>query len=99
MDGGRVRVDFNHPLAGKVIEYDLEVISQINDSVEKVKSIVRYFTAIIIENIKVILTGKEVEINIVKHDINRKAKEGMADAIIKWVKDVEKVKFVDIFGK
>lgn len=36
VSGGRVIVDFNHPLAGKDIEYDLEIVSVIEDPKEKI---------------------------------------------------------------
>ncbi|PSP78441.1 peptidylprolyl isomerase [Halobacteriales archaeon QS_1_68_20] len=37
--GGRARVDFNHPLAGEDIEYEYEVLDQIEDRVEKAQSL------------------------------------------------------------
>ena len=38
VSGGRVRVDFNHELAGKNLEYDIKVIKVIDDDVEKSKA-------------------------------------------------------------
>lgn len=40
VDGGRVRVDFNHTLAGKDIIYDVEIIEKIEDDVEKIKGLI-----------------------------------------------------------
>ena len=37
--GGRVLVDFNHPLAGKKVKYIIELIDVITDPVQKVESI------------------------------------------------------------
>ena len=37
VESGRVLVDFNHPLAGKEVEYDLKVRKIINDLKEKTK--------------------------------------------------------------
>ena len=39
VSGGRVYVDFNHPLAGKNIIYELTIHKKVNDPLEKVKSI------------------------------------------------------------
>ncbi len=39
VSGGRVIVDFNHPLAGKEVVYDLNIKKKIEDTEEKVKSI------------------------------------------------------------
>jgi len=37
--GGRARVDFNHPLAGEDIEYDYEILSEVDDREEQAKGI------------------------------------------------------------
>ena len=39
VSGGRVMVDFNNPLAGKNISYDIQILKKIEDIKEKVKSI------------------------------------------------------------
>ncbi|MFB6116211.1 MAG: peptidylprolyl isomerase [Candidatus Nanosalina sp.] len=39
---GRVRVDFNHPLSGKDLVYEVEVLEKIEDDEEKAKQIFRY---------------------------------------------------------
>ncbi len=39
VSGGRTTVDFNHPLAGKVIEYDVEVDGIVTDKAEQVKGL------------------------------------------------------------
>jgi FKBP-type peptidyl-prolyl cis-trans isomerase SlyD len=38
--GGRARVDFNHPLAGEDIEYEYEVLEEVEDKVEKAKGLI-----------------------------------------------------------
>ncbi|WP_302080853.1 FKBP-type peptidyl-prolyl cis-trans isomerase [Salinibaculum rarum] len=38
--GGRARVDFNHPLAGEDIEYEYEVIEEVEDREEKAQGII-----------------------------------------------------------
>ena len=37
--GGRARVDFNHPLAGEDIEYDYEVVGEVEDQLEQARSL------------------------------------------------------------
>jgi len=41
--GGRARVDFNHPLAGEAIEYDWEVLEEVDDREEKASSLIEVF--------------------------------------------------------
>ena len=44
--GGRVLVDFNHPLAGKELVYDLKVIKKIEDTGDKLVALLKYGMAI-----------------------------------------------------
>ncbi|MFB6171789.1 MAG: peptidylprolyl isomerase, partial [Haloarculaceae archaeon] len=37
--GGRARVDFNHPLAGEDIEYEFEVLEEVEDTLEKARGL------------------------------------------------------------
>ncbi len=90
-DGGRVKIDFNHPLAGKILQYEIEVKGVVTDKTEKIKSIVKYFTGKEME----VRVGKEVEIEAVV-DMQRRLKEIIAGVISKWV-GIDTVKFVDIF--
>lgn len=39
---GRVKVDFNHPLAGRDLEYDIEILEQVEDTEERVKAVVDF---------------------------------------------------------
>lgn len=41
VSGGRVVVDFNHPLAGKDLQYDVELIGEVTDKRRKVDSILK----------------------------------------------------------
>ncbi len=40
VSSGRVRVDFNHPYAGKTVIYEVEVVEKIEDPIEKVKGLI-----------------------------------------------------------
>jgi FKBP-type peptidyl-prolyl cis-trans isomerases 2 len=41
-ESGRVRIDFNHPLAGQELEYDVEVVKKVEDNEEKAEYIFSY---------------------------------------------------------
>ncbi|QLH78886.1 peptidylprolyl isomerase [Halosimplex rubrum] len=41
--GGRARVDFNHPLAGEDIEYDWEVLSEVEDREQRASALLDVF--------------------------------------------------------
>ncbi|WP_225807111.1 MULTISPECIES: peptidylprolyl isomerase [Thermococcus] len=40
VSSGRVRVDFNHPYAGKTVIYEVEILEKIDDPIEKVKALI-----------------------------------------------------------
>jgi len=97
VDGGRIKVDFNHPLAGKTLEYDIEILEAVENVDEKIKSAFSYFTAM--DEIEVKTKGKEAEILVKKDvDIVRPVKKMIAETIIKWC-GVEKVKISEVFEK
>jgi FKBP-type peptidyl-prolyl cis-trans isomerase SlyD len=39
VSGGRVRIDFNHELAGKTLEYELKIEEKIADEKDKIKAL------------------------------------------------------------
>ncbi len=41
VSGGRVLVDFNHPLAGKTIVYKVKVVRHVSDDVEKIRLLLK----------------------------------------------------------
>lgn len=43
ISGGRVRVDFNHPLAGKEVHYWVKIVSAIEKTDEKIKELIASF--------------------------------------------------------
>ncbi|MDP2628518.1 MAG: peptidylprolyl isomerase [Nanoarchaeota archaeon] len=44
VSGGRVIVDFNHPLAGKTVVYEVKVLKKVEDINEKTKALIEFFT-------------------------------------------------------
>jgi len=100
IDGGRVRVDFNHPLAGKTLEYEVEVVGEVKENVDRVKAVIFFFVGIEKEDIEVRLPEKEVEIKFrKKYDLHSQTKGLIANAIIKWIAGAETVKFMDVYKK
>ncbi len=94
---GRVRVDFNHPLAGKVLVYDLEVKEKIEKPEEKIKGLVNFYSKIEAEKVSVALAGKDAEIT-VPPVIHPAYKKRIADEIRKFL-GFERTKFVEVFEK
>ncbi len=110
ISGGRVRVDFNHELAGKTLEYEVEVKEVTTDDVEKVKSMIKLHypnpnldvskTEITFEDGKVVISMDEVAKfdNQPYMDITF-ARFRISRDIWENIEGVEKVEFTDVFEK
>lgn len=94
VNSGRVRVDFNHPLAGKILVYELEIKEKIEKDSEKIRAICEYYDCEV-EGIEI--KEKIAEI-LVKNDINGKTKDLITHDIFDHM-DLNKVKFSQIFEK
>ncbi len=95
---GRVTVDFNHPLAGKVLVFDLEVKKKMDLLDEKIKGIFEFYARQPADKVVVKVSGTEVELDappMAMHPVFRKK---IADDIMKWL-DLTKVKFAEVFEK
>lgn len=109
VNGGRVKVDFNHELAGKDLVYDIEVIDIIDDDEDKIKSLIELHYPspnMNIDNTKIEIDGDTV--NITLDEITKFDQKSYMDITFARFKisqdiwenmDFEKVNFVDSFEK
>ena len=110
VNGGRVKVDFNHPLAGKDLVYDIEVTEIIEDAEEKIKSMIELHYAN--PNVDIEKTEISIEDGIVNIQLDEMAKFDqqsymditfarfrIAKDIWENIEEVNKVNFVDSFEK
>jgi FKBP-type peptidyl-prolyl cis-trans isomerase 2 len=98
VSGGRVEVDFNHPLAGKTLVYEVEIKGKIVDTEEKIRAIFEIYSVNEKDKIhSTVISDKEVDITIPPL-INSLYKKKIADDIMN-VMGFEKVKFSEVFEK
>jgi FKBP-type peptidyl-prolyl cis-trans isomerase 2 len=97
VSGGRVRVDFNNPLAGKTLIYDIEIKEKIEKVENKIKALFEIYRTSDKDKINVNVKEKEIEIEIPPM-INSLFKKKIADDIMN-ILNFEKVKFVEVFKK
>jgi len=100
VSGGRVRVDFNHELAGKSLEYKIKIEKVLKEKKEQVQALLeKYFPKA--KEPEIEFKEKEVEIKL-------KGKEALeafqlrpifSSIVIEHVQGIEKVKFIDEFEK
>jgi FKBP-type peptidyl-prolyl cis-trans isomerase 2 len=94
LSGGRIRVDFNHPLAGKTIEYEVEIKSLITDLKDKIDAILNFYLKLKEGDLTITIDREIVEINI-KVEVSKFVEKTIADTIKKWISEIKKVRFVD----
>jgi len=85
VSGGRVRIDYNHPLAGKELSYDVEVVEEIKTPKERVESLLDYYripAQVSVANKKATITIDE------KHSFVEKL---VAETLKKWCDGVDSV--------
>ncbi|MBI2578543.1 MAG: peptidylprolyl isomerase [Candidatus Aenigmarchaeota archaeon] len=93
--GGRVRVDFNNPLSGKILRYDLEIMGKIENDDEKVKAIGEFFG---VDDLRAKF-GEEMELQ-TKYKLPLEIKERIIYLVMKFVDTKAKaVKFVEVFER
>ena len=99
INSGRVRVDFNHPLAGKVLIYEIEIKRQITDMKEKIYAILKYFSNLDESLANVKLEDGTAEIEVKGFQISGRIKENIIRTVFQWIEDINKVKFSEVYEK
>jgi FKBP-type peptidyl-prolyl cis-trans isomerase 2 len=110
VSGGRVRVDFNHELAGKNLVYDIKVVKVIDDDIDKIKSMIElHYSAPNLDSDKHDIKIVDGVVKIAMDEMAKFDKKPYMDITFArfriardiWenMENVEKVEFVDVFEK
>jgi len=99
---GRVQVDFNPPLAGKTLVYELVVKKTIVEREEKVRALLhRRIPNVDLEKFKLTIGETDVSIEIPEEATYLEgveaAKKGLATEIQNFLPNIEKVVFTEVF--
>lgn len=94
VSGGRVRIDFNNPLAGKKLIYELRIRRKIESKRNQIEAILRFFDV----KANIMLKGREIEIEIEK-PIYHQIKQKIGSLITEYIQGIDKVKFSEIYSK
>ena len=88
--GGRVIVDFNHPLSGRELEYQVSIKRIVNDAKEQLQAV---FTMNGIKDAQISLEGQKAVVTL-PIALPEKAVEPFKEGILKMVKDLKAVEFI-----
>jgi peptidylprolyl isomerase len=96
---GRVQIDFNHRLAGRTLAYQVEIIRKLQESGEKVLSLIKRRMPLDDDKIKFFLDGSNLTIELPEESFLVEGlqviKRGAANDIFKYVERISNIKFVE----
>lgn len=101
---GRVQVDFNPPLAGKTLVYDVTIKKVLKSNLERVKALIhRRIPRVDMKLFRIRFDRKTVRINVPKEALTieglQHLKRGIAVDICRFIPTVDKVTFVESYVK
>ncbi len=104
MGSGRVQLDFNPPLAGKTLIYEVTVEKKLKTNIEKIAALIhRRIPTIETKKFKFKTTKTNVTLNIPEEAFYvegiQLAKRGIATDIQRFLPEIRTVKFVETFKK
>ena len=86
--GGRVRVDFNHPLAGRQLKYKVKIVRQITDTLEKAQALLSHYGI----KCEARLDGDNLTLESEK-PMNEFLQKFAGETIMKWISEIKNVAF------
>jgi len=89
VSGGRVIIDFNHPLAGRTLLYDVKIIKKITDTKEKIAGLIHLLTELNESDYSLDVTDKEIKVDI-KKDMPKDVLETVKKQITKFIPESKK---------
>lgn len=94
VSAGRVMVDFNNPLAGKTLKYELEIKEKIENTDDKIKAIFEFFG---IDKITTKIENKVLDVETIR--LPEEVKDRISSLIIEHITGIEKVRFLETYEK
>lgn len=92
ISSGRIRVDFNNPLAGKKLKYNLEIKEKIEKPLDKIKALLDFFGSEGPASVE----DKEAKISA---QLPKESRARLSKLILKYMEDIEKITFFESYER
>jgi FKBP-type peptidyl-prolyl cis-trans isomerase 2 len=89
VSGGRVRVDFNNPLAGKELVYRVRILKRVEGSRNRVEKLLKYYR---IRFSEVRIRERSLAV-VSEKPVNPIAKRLVNEMVTRWVKGIKRIDF------
>lgn len=100
VSSGRVKIDFNHPLAGKALEYEVVLKKIVEAPEEKISAIFGYYSNADAKSVSIDSASGTAKIEVPRGmELSQNVKKKVSDEITKHVAGAKEVSFVENFGK
>lgn len=97
--GGRVIVDFNHPLASRTLNYEISVLKRIEEPKEQLSAVIEMYTNIKPDKMHIEISENNAKVSAENADkIDNRIKEHIEEEAKKYIK-LNKVEFIDNISK
>jgi len=102
VSGGRVKLDFNHLLAGKTLVYEFDILNKIEDNKEKIMVLLgRRLPDIDPEEFKIRISKKTISIHHPEESYYLEgiqlSKRAVSADIKRFIPEIEEVKFIEVY--
>jgi len=89
VSGGRVRVDFNHPLAGRELFYRIKIVKELKEPKEKIEALLEHYSI----KAETRINGETI---LIEGKTDPATQTMISETIKKWIKDIKEVKFNEV---
>ncbi|MFH1127604.1 MAG: FKBP-type peptidyl-prolyl cis-trans isomerase [archaeon] len=95
VSAGRVRIDFNHPLAGRTLEYDLKLNKEITEPLDKIENIMNGSLGISKKDMTIQMTKEKATIELKNAEkIPNEIRTKIIESIKKHIKEIKDAEII-----
>lgn len=98
VSSGRVRIDFNNPLSGKVLEYEVKNLGIAVDQKEKVNAVVDFYLGSLAKAANITVFGEKAEIEIpdkILRFVSGRVRDKISGDVKKYIMGITEVLFLE----